>query len=336
MFSNKDYSDDLINEKIEPIIIKQDGGSDKKFIYTIIILLVLLFILALGVIAYLGSKYLSSQNKSTPIVNAKPIVNQNLNTMQPEEKEAIRKAVIATPKKIEKPKQKTAESDLEQLIAQEEGSNKAKPAKEGAPLANSNVQKAVSSVANKVAGTKLSKEDLATIAKLVAEELKKSNVQNSIKAEGKDKELVRALQAAPTDTLKEQKIDVTNISNANIKAKMTDKKIDTFNKVIVKPKTEGDDEFAKLTQEIDSILQSKDVQQVQQSYKYNKIIQAEAEQREKELRFYVVKKGDTLSSIAWKVYGKASLYKKIYEANPDLIKNPNKIYIGMKLRVPAL
>ena len=336
MFGNKDYSDDLINEKIEPIIIKQDGGSDKKFIYTIIILLVLLFILALGVIVFLGSKYLSSQNKSTPVVNAKPIVEHKSNTMQPEEKEAIKKAVIAIPKKVEKSEQKADKNELEQLIAQEEGSNKVKPAKESAPLANSNVQKVVNSVANKVAGTKLSKEDLATIAKLVAEELKKSNVQNSIKAEGKDKELVQALQAAPTDTLKEQNIDVTKIAKADVRAKMTDKKIDTFNKVIVKPKTEGDDEFAKLTQEIDSILQSKDVKEVETKNKYNKIIQAETKQREKELRFYVVKRGDTLSSIARKVYGKASLYKKIYEANPDLIKNPNKIYIGMKLRVPAL
>ena len=335
MFGNKDYSDDLINEKIEPIIIKQDGGSDKKFVYTIIILLILLFILALGVIAFLGLKYFGSQKNSASVVNTKPITKQTSDSMQAEEKEAIKKAVIAMPKKVEKPQQKADENDLEQLIAQEEGSNKAKPAKESAPSANSNVQTAVSSVANKVAGTKLSKEDLATIAKLVAEEIKKTNTQK-IEGKGKDKKLVQALQAAPTDTLKEQNVDVTKVAKGNVKAKVSDKKIDTFNKVIVKPQSNGDDEFAKLTQEIDSILQSKDVQQVEQSNKYNKIIQAETEQREKELRFYVVKRGDTLSSIARKAYGKASLYRKIYEANPDLIKNPNRIYIGMKLRVPAL
>jgi len=336
MFGNKDYSDDLINEKVEPIIIKQDSGSDKKFIYTIIILLVLLFILALGVIAFLGSKYFSSQNNSALVADAKPVVQQTSNSMQEEEKEAIKKAVIATPKKVQKPQQKPDTNDLEQLVAQEENSNNDTPAKESATPANSNVQKAVSNVANKVAETKLSKEDLATIAKLVAAELKKSNTQNKIEAKGEDKKLVQALQAASTDTLKEQNVDVSKVVKGDVKAKASNKKIDTFNKVVVKPKTKGDDEFTKLTQEIDSILQSKDVQQVEQSNKYNKIIQAETEQRKKELRFYVVKKGDTLSTIARKVYGKSSLYKKIYEANPDLIKNPNRIYIGMKLRVPAL
>ncbi len=327
MFGNKDYSDDLINEKVEPIIIKQDSGGDKKFIYTIIILLVLLFVLALGVIAFLGSKYFSSQNQSAPVANSKPIVAQESKPLAQEEKAAIQKAVLSTPQKVQQPNV----NELEQLIAQEENTQ----VKETSTGVNSNVQTAVNNVANKVAGTKLSKEDLATIAKLVAAELKKSNTQK-IEAKGEDKNLVQALQAAPTDTLKEQNVDVTKVAKADIQAKATNKKIDTFNKVVVKPQEGGDDEFAKLTQEIDAILQSKDVQEVQQSNKYNKIIEAETAQREKELRFYVVKKGDTLSSIARKVYGKSSLYRKIYEANPDLIKNPNRIYIGMKLRVPAL
>jgi len=333
MFGNKDYSDDLINEKVEPIIIKQDGGNDKKFIYTIIILLVVLFILALGVIAFLGLKYFSSQSQNTPASTAKPIVQQKQEPIKTQEKEVIKKVVVAKPQKVEPSNTNNQDANtnaLEQLVKQEE----TKPEKT-VPASN-NVQQAVSTVANKVTGTKLSKEDLATIAKLVASELKKSNNQNKIEAKGKDKNLVQALQAAPTDTLKEQNVDVTKLAKGNIQAKSTSKKIDTFNKVVVEQKSGGNDEFAKLTQEIDSILQSKDVQKVQKSNKYNKILQAETAQREKELRFYVVKRGDTLGSIARKVYGKSSLYRKIYEANPDLIKNPNKIYIGMRLRVPAL
>jgi len=53
------------------------------------------------------------------------------------------------------------------------------------------------------------------------------------------------------------------------------------------------------------------------------------------MRFIVVKSGDTLSSLALKAYGRSSAYVKIYKANPDLIKNPNRIYIGMRLRVPV-
>ena len=49
---------------------------------------------------------------------------------------------------------------------------------------------------------------------------------------------------------------------------------------------------------------------------------------------YTVKAGDTLSKIAKEKYGDASQWKKIQEANADLIKNPDKIQVGWKLRLP--
>jgi nucleoid-associated protein YgaU len=49
---------------------------------------------------------------------------------------------------------------------------------------------------------------------------------------------------------------------------------------------------------------------------------------------YVVKKGDTLSKIADEVYGDKMLYPKIFEANRDILKDPNKIRPGQKLRIP--
>ena len=54
------------------------------------------------------------------------------------------------------------------------------------------------------------------------------------------------------------------------------------------------------------------------------------------LQSYTVEKGDSLSKIAQKVYGKASLWKQIYEANQDHIKDPDLIYPGQILRLPAL
>jgi nucleoid-associated protein YgaU len=51
-------------------------------------------------------------------------------------------------------------------------------------------------------------------------------------------------------------------------------------------------------------------------------------------QYHVVKKGDTLSKIAEEYYGDEMLYKKIFEANRDLIKNPDLIQIGWKLRIP--
>lgn len=56
---------------------------------------------------------------------------------------------------------------------------------------------------------------------------------------------------------------------------------------------------------------------------------------EPESRFYTVKSGDTLSKIAKEMYGNANDYNKIFEANQPLLSDPNKIYVGQVLRIPA-
>lgn len=49
-------------------------------------------------------------------------------------------------------------------------------------------------------------------------------------------------------------------------------------------------------------------------------------------RTYIVKRGDTLSKISIKYYGTADKWRKIADANK--LKNPNKISIGQKLKIP--
>ena len=51
---------------------------------------------------------------------------------------------------------------------------------------------------------------------------------------------------------------------------------------------------------------------------------------------YVVEKDDTLQKIAKKVYGTYSKWTKIYEANRDVIKDPNFLKPGITLKIPAL
>ena len=51
-------------------------------------------------------------------------------------------------------------------------------------------------------------------------------------------------------------------------------------------------------------------------------------------KIYSVKKGDNLSSIPKRKYGKESQWTKIYDANKDKVKNPNLIYPGQKLIIP--
>lgn len=60
----------------------------------------------------------------------------------------------------------------------------------------------------------------------------------------------------------------------------------------------------------------------------------ESEESEEEGRFYVVEKGDSLWSIAEKVYGDGTRWKEIRKANKDVIKDPKIIRPGWKLRIP--
>ena len=52
------------------------------------------------------------------------------------------------------------------------------------------------------------------------------------------------------------------------------------------------------------------------------------------VEYYVIQKGDTLSAIARKFLGNASAYPRIFEANREVIKDPDLIYPGQKIRIP--
>jgi nucleoid-associated protein YgaU len=62
----------------------------------------------------------------------------------------------------------------------------------------------------------------------------------------------------------------------------------------------------------------------------------QVEHKEPAAVFYTVKSGDTLSKIAKEQYGNANKYNIIFEANRPMLENPDKIYPGQVLRIPAL
>ena len=414
MFDNKDnteYTDDLIKAGQEPIIIKQKDSSDKKFIYTILILLVILFIIALGVIAYLGSKFFST---NAPVAQQQPttVATQNVSlkansepkkvervvvkatpsntTTAQEPKKVVTREVVTKkveakkeePKKVEpkkaepkveaKPKvaavaNKTTTEDidiaeLESIVNESETKEtaKPKPVKKAEPVkqqANSGVQQAIGVAANATGTKKLTQEEMAKIAKLVALELAKAQAEQKKQASqqaskassntnsnansnansnvNNEDSLVKSLQEADTDTLQAQEVDLNAKVHTNKVKAGSAKKVDTFNKVVVEQTNNTDDEFAKLSSEIDSILAQDEVKQNKANKEITSKLQSVVKDRQKEMRFIVVKKGDTLSSLAYRAYGRASAYVKIYKANPDLVKNPNRIYVGMRLRVPV-
>ncbi|MGE5242198.1 MAG: LysM peptidoglycan-binding domain-containing protein [Bacteroidota bacterium] len=51
-------------------------------------------------------------------------------------------------------------------------------------------------------------------------------------------------------------------------------------------------------------------------------------------KIYEVVSGDSLSKIAKREYGDAKLWTRIFEANKDILKDPNKIFPGQKLKIP--
>lgn len=51
---------------------------------------------------------------------------------------------------------------------------------------------------------------------------------------------------------------------------------------------------------------------------------------------YTVESGDTLSHIAQRLYGRASQWRALFEANRDQIDDPDLIHPGQVLKVPVL
>ena len=50
---------------------------------------------------------------------------------------------------------------------------------------------------------------------------------------------------------------------------------------------------------------------------------------------YTIKSGDTLSRISKQFYGDANEYMRIFYANRDKLKDPDKIQVGQQLVIPA-
>ena len=89
--------------------------------------------------------------------------------------------------------------------------------------------------------------------------------------------------------------------------------------------------LVKLSTNLNNIMN----EEVNSNSNYTQAIKREVTYRKNEMRIIVVQKGDTLSRIAKKAYGDHSYYRKIFVANPEIIKNPNQIFIGQRLRIPS-
>ncbi len=51
-------------------------------------------------------------------------------------------------------------------------------------------------------------------------------------------------------------------------------------------------------------------------------------------QYYTIESGDTLSKVADRFYGDPQKYRALFEANKEVIQDPDKIYPGQKIRIP--
>ena len=61
---------------------------------------------------------------------------------------------------------------------------------------------------------------------------------------------------------------------------------------------------------------------------------SEQQERITTTRFHIVRSRETLSAISMQYYGTPNRWQKIVEANPETLKDPNKISPGTKLNIP--
>jgi len=176
----------------------------------------------------------------------------------------------------------------------------------------------------------LTQEDISNIVSIVMQKM------NSCKKDSivSDNDYSKELLSQDVDKLNSSKIVVPNVVNTKKIVKDSVKLSDTdhYNKVVInRPKEEKytNDILSRLSIELNSAIDEDNI-----TSNYTQAISKEIAVRSNEMRIIVVKKGDSLSKIAKRAYGSYDSYIKIFEANPEIIKNPNEIFVGQRLRIP--
>ena len=298
----------------------------------LVILLLILLVIVLGGLAY---KFLFNDNK------------EKTTTSQPTQ-QVVKEIQKPTPKQIEEPKKSDANNDIKNQI-QEKVQNSASGLKKEeialivqSVLAQMKQEKVSKPVKKTPVATEQDGDNIDNLSNLLDNTSSESKSPPSDNADisneeisNEDSELLNSLQSISVDSVDKSAVDTTKLEklNANKQIKENNKKEDTFNKVIVQNQTTtSEDDLSKLYNQLNQIMK-KDKEKTKDK-KFVKKLMKETKVRANEMRIITVRKGDTLSLIAKRAYGNPMMYNKIFEANPDLITNPNRIFPGQRLRVP--
>jgi len=184
---------------------------------------------------------------------------------------------------------------------------------------NSSIKETISSVTG---SSNINPKDIELIVKIIMSQMKQAP-QEKIATNTNDN-LEKQLVAAEKQVMKKQTLKESN----------------HYNKVVVssnEPVTETSNKLMQLQNSLNDAIEenSEENSEKSESSNYTQAISKEVDIRSNEMRVIVVQKGDTLSKIAKKAYGNYDDYVKIFNANPEVVKNPDEIFVGQRLRIPS-
>jgi len=164
-------------------------------------------------------------------------------------------------------------------------------------------------------------------------------VQQNSNLNPKDIALIVQIIMSQINTKTEVSLEeqLTNIENKHFDT-ATLEDSNHYNKIILSTENTQDElqensQLVALTDELNSVLTEPITDDIAEDYSTS--IKREVATRTNEMRVIIVQKGDTLSRIAKRAYGNYNAYPKIFSANPEVIKNPNQIFVGQRLRIPS-
>jgi phage tail protein X/uncharacterized protein (UPF0333 family) len=310
-----------------------DRGKDRSLIYILITLLVLILLIAISVIIYMGMKMMDMQNNQAQLVKR---VQEEAQSRSANMQEQVNRAVAERMRELKPQLKSQQEQKSSGTLKREEIA-----AIVGIVMAQMQQQNQTQKV------KKEEKKDGSDIT--LDSELRKvvdgesngtatDTANGTVTAEDDDEleSVLTVLESVDVEDENSQDVSIDSLELDKIEAKEGNPKEgqDTFNKVVVEDKKDGRGEIAELGGEIEQLLDKS--KKVVKESEYEKEMKKEIKERRNEMRIIVVRRGDTLSLIAKRAYGsgKERYYKKILRANPGLIKNPNRIFVGQRLRVP--
>jgi len=303
---------------------KKEG---KNMMFLLMIIVVLLLVVAIAVIVYLSSRMMSME-KTT---KAQPTA-QATRTLAPSKPKAppAKPKPKPQPKPAPQPKERQAKLATEDIatIVQLVMTQMQQSQKTAAPPKPKAVPK-------RLAEPEPARE-METLQPAMDEVTpEKTAPSSSEDLSGTLENVINVLESADVDTVEEKQPDLSpetaqSMTKTQASRSTPKRAKDNFNKVVVSDSAA--DEFAELGSEIDQLVQAES--KTPKEKRYEQVIQKEVAERTNEMRTIVVSEGDTLISIAKKAYGDGSKYTKILYANPGIIKNPDRIFVGQVLRVP--